>query len=149
MTTDRLPFLARWLGFAGLAPFFGALALSIGGPPLLEGFALAALGTYGAVILSFLGAVHWGLGLADPARRALGWRLGLGVVPALLAWVALLLEAGPSLALLAAGLLGTALVETLADRRGLLPPGYLRLRWALSLGAALCLGIGAWWFWDF
>jgi Protein of unknown function (DUF3429) len=149
MTLSHLPALARWLGFAGLLPFFGALALALLGPPELEGFAVAALGTYGAVILSFLGAVHWGLALANPAAPARGWRLGLGVVPALIAWVALLLEAGSSLALLAAALVGTALVETLAARRGLLPPGYLALRWMLSLAAGLCLAIAALAFWEY
>jgi hypothetical protein len=149
MTLSRLSPLARWLGFAGLLPFFGMLALALFGPPVLEGFAVAALGTYGAVILSFLGAVHWGLALGSPEAPARGWRLVLGVVPALIAWVALLLEAGPSLALLAAGLVGTALVETLADRRGLLPAGYLALRWMLSLAAGLSLGLAALAFWEF
>ncbi|MFC7474773.1 hypothetical protein ACFQS7_10435 [Dankookia sp. GCM10030260] len=49
----------------------------------------------------------------------------------------------PGLTLLATGILGTALVESWAARRGLVPPAYLRLRWILSLGAALSLLVGA------
>jgi len=64
------------------------------------------------------------------------------VLPSLAGWVALLLPAGPGLALLAAGMLATAGLETLAVRRGLMPEDYLRLRWGLSLGAALCLLAG-------
>jgi hypothetical protein len=146
---DTLPTYARWLGLAGLLPFLAALLLAIYGPPELEGFAVAALGTYGAVILAFLGAVHWGLALAEPTGPGAPSRFALGVLPALLAWIALLMEPGPSLATLAFGILGTAVIETLAHQRGLLPPGYLRLRWILSLGAAACLGIGAAWFWGY
>jgi hypothetical protein len=65
------------------------------------------------------------------------------VVPALVGWVALMLPPVLGLGLLAAGILATAGVETLAARRGLVPAEYLRLRWMLSLGAALCLLAGA------
>lgn len=171
-----IPPLTRLLGFAGLLPFLAAALGAWAGPEAWRGAALWALAAYGAVILSFLGAVHWGFGLggsgpggvgpggvgpgglgpsglgsagldlsgaAPAAPAATAWRLGLGVLPALLGWVALLLPAGPGLALLAAGILGTAAVETLAARRGLLPDGYLRLRWWLSLGGAACLLAGA------
>ena len=136
---------ARLLGCAGLLPFAAAAALAALGPQPWRGAALAALATYGAVILSFLGAVHWGLALKGPIEEAASvWpRLGLGVVPALVAWVALSLPVEQALLLLAAGVLATTAVETLAARRHLVPPDYLRLRWALSAGAVACLGIGA------
>jgi len=51
----------RLLGYAGLFPFFAAAAAALLGPPPWRGAALSALAAYGAVILSFLGAVHWGL----------------------------------------------------------------------------------------
>ncbi|MBD0271722.1 MAG: DUF3429 domain-containing protein [Acetobacteraceae bacterium] len=136
---------SRLLGYAGLLPFAGAAALAVLGPPSWRGPALAALSAYGAVILSFLGAVHWGFALRAPAgEEPAAWpRLGLGVVPALVAWTALLLPTGPGLALLAAGVVAVAAVETAATKRGLMPAGYLSLRWALSLGAGACLGLGA------
>lgn len=141
-----LPRPAAWLGLAGLLPFIAgalaALAAAPGSP--LHATALAALGAYGAVILSFLGAVHWGLALAEPGRppTVTAARLGLGVVPSLLAWAALLLPPAAGLGLIAAGILATAGIETMASRRGLVPEGYLRLRWLLSPGAAHCLAIG-------
>jgi hypothetical protein len=136
-----LPAPARLLGPAGLIPFLGLAALAWGG----AGWAAAALAAYGATILAFLGAVHWGLALRAPAaEQAAAWpRLGLGVMPALLGWAALLLPPAAGLALLAFGLLATAAVETRAARRGLVPWPYLRLRWLLSVVAALCLGVGA------
>lgn len=140
-----LPRSALWLGLAGLLPFLATAVLSWTAPGEWADIALFALSAYGAVILSFLGAVHWGLALRAPDAEAAATapRLGLGVVPSLLAWGALLLPAGPDLLVLALGILGTAGVETLAARRGLLPPDYLRLRWVLSLGAAACLLAGA------
>jgi hypothetical protein len=141
---SSLPRPALWLGLSGLLPFLATALLSWIAPEDWRGVALYALAAYGAVILSFLGAVHWGLALRAPASEAaaVAPRLGLGVLPALIGWVALLLPPGLGLPLLALGILGTAAVEAVAARRGLLPPAYLRLRWMLSLGAALSLLAG-------
>jgi len=85
---------ATLLGNFGLLPFF-ALAMAAWLPltPVLARLAELAFIAYAAVILSFLGAVHWGFAFANPqlvkpqSRRALGW----GVMPSLLGWLALLL----------------------------------------------------------
>jgi hypothetical protein len=142
---QRLPPPARLLGPAGLIPFAGLALACWLAPPGWRGQASFALLAYGATILAFLGAVHWGLALrATPAEEPDDWaRRGRGVVPALVAWVALMLPAVPGLLLLAAALLVVAGVETLATRAGLMPPDYLRLRWILSTGAAVCLLAGA------
>lgn len=142
---QSLPRPLLWLGLAGLLPFLGTALLAWTAPEDWRGVALYALAAYGAVILSFLGAVHWGLALRAPADEATAMapRLGLGVLPALVGWVALLLPPLPGLGLLALGILGTAAVETAAAGRGLVPPAYLRLRWILSLGAAFSLLVGA------
>jgi hypothetical protein len=142
---QSLPRPTLWLGLAGLLPFLGSAVLAWTAPAEWRGVALYALAAYGAVILSFLGAVHWGLALRAPATEAAAMapRLGLGVLPSLVGWVALLLPPLPGLTLLAVGILGTAAVESLAARRGLVPLAYLRLRWILSLGAALSLLVGA------
>jgi hypothetical protein len=135
-----LPDLAWLLGASGLIPFLGlGLGAALGWDELL--FPLLA---YGATILAFLGAVHWGLALQavpdeKPAERV---RLVLGVVPSLVAWVALLLPVGTGLAVVAGAILLTAAMETVAAQARLMPAGYLRLRWVLSLGAALSLGLG-------
>jgi hypothetical protein len=133
-----LPLPAALLGAAGLLPFLGLAALS----SLGAASATPALAAYGATILAFLGAVHWGLALAAPSPANVP-RLALGVVPSLVAFAALLLPLRPGLLLLAAAILATAAVETLAARRGLVPRDYLRLRWYLSAGASACLLVGA------
>jgi hypothetical protein len=141
----KLPPLAIILGLGGLVPFlacgFGAVALH---DPVRAARALAALLAYGAVILSFLGAVHWGFALEDRTALADGARLGGGVLPALLGWVALLAGfAGRDLiglALLAVGFAGTIALEQRGAARGLLPPGYLGLRFVLSAVVLAVLG---------
>lgn len=136
--TPELPQAAWPLGLAGLLPFLGGVA----GMWLGLAWAGLALAAYGAVILSFLGAVHWGLALAQPGRAA-RQRLVGGVIPSLLAWLALLAPLALGLSLLAVGLLLLALAETLAARRGLLPIPYLRLRWVLTLVASASLFLGS------
>ena len=139
---DRsLPPLAWPLGLGGLVPFAAlALGSALGWAALR--FPLAA---YGATILAFLGAVHWGFALrAEPSEKAAEpGRLVLGVVPSLIAFVALLLPLSAGLALLALGTAATAVVETVVAREGLVPSSYLRLRWVLSAGAVVCLTVGA------
>ncbi|WP_428392639.1 DUF3429 domain-containing protein [Lichenicoccus sp.] len=146
-----LPILAAILGILGLLPFLGctigiiAFPRHIPVPNLVQ-----AIIAYGAVILAFLGGVHWGFALeADPAitvpslaatnRR----RLTLGVVPSLIGWAALLvpLVASPLIAivLLIMGFLGTTLIEAQARQAGVMPVGYMALRWVLSAVVVLCL----------
>jgi len=134
-----LPTIATLLGIAGLIPFvacsFGALSLA--GEDAAR--ALLALIAYAAVILAFLGGVHWGFGLdasgTAPANVQRD-RFGLGVVPSLVGWAALLLAffglPRTGLALLAAGFIGITVLEARASRAGWMPKGYMGLRWVLS-----------------
>ena len=129
------------LGYAGLVPFVAAvLAMA-----LLEGesrsFAVRALVAYGAVILSFLGAVHWGLLLREPVA-AVQARLAVGVLPSLAGWVALLLPHRYALALLVVSFGGFWLYEHRVVGTALLPPGYLALRRSLSLAVCALLTLG-------
>jgi Protein of unknown function (DUF3429) len=86
-STEPISPVTRALGWGGLLPFVGgALAVAVA-PPAWHETALRALIAYGAVIVSFLGGIHWGspTGAAHDAARL--W----GVVPSLLAWPLLLL----------------------------------------------------------
>lgn len=147
----RLPIVAVALGVAGLLPFLGCTVGILLFPrevpvPRL----VAALIDYGAVILAFLGGVHWGFALepapalVEPTRPATDRkRLALGVVPALIGWAALLvpLVSSPlvAIALLIVGFAVTTLVEQQAQRAGSIPAGYMALRWVLSAIVVLCL----------
>ena len=139
-----MTFPAILLGVLGLVPFVvcGLGALS---PHGNADTLLAALIGWAALVLAFAGGAHWGFMLRDsePRGRA-GWlRVGLIVLPLALGWVGLLLPLGVpawlALILLIALYLGTALLEHRADRLGLLPPGYLWLRWGFTLVAVAML----------
>ena len=147
----RLPILAVILGLLGLLPFLGCtigiilFPSEVPVPNLVQ-----AMIAYGAVILAFLGGVHWGFALDPhpaitvPGQVALdNRRLGLGVLPSLIGWAALLVPLVSSsliaIVLLILGFVGTTLVEARARRRGAMPAGYMGLRWLLSAVVLLCL----------
>jgi len=129
------------LGYAGLLPFVAGVM----GIALLDGesrqFAARALVAYGAVILSFLGAVHWGLLLraTGPSGHA---QLSVAVLPSVAAWGALLLPERYGLAALAVafGLFWLYEHRVLGER--VLSAPYLRLRRSLSLAVCSLLALG-------
>ena len=144
--TRPLPRLAILLGLAGLLPFvlcsLGVLSLSSDGSTR----SLLALVAYGATVLAFLGGVHWGFALDESgmaSERAQRARFGLGVVPSLIGWAAMLVTfiglPTTGLLVLTAGFVATTAVEGQAARRGLVPQRYMWLRWGLSAVVVVCL----------
>ena len=142
-----LPLVAILLGVAGLIPFIagslGALTLEGDGARM----ALLGLAAYGACILSFLGGVHWGFGL-DPDGPVQGARVQRarfvgGVAPSLIGWVGLLVVfvglPKTGLLVLVAGFAATTIGEARGARAGLVPRGYMGLRWGLSVVVVVCL----------
>ena len=99
---SRIPTAALWLGLTGLIPFItGAVLVLMGGAEIVEPDAAELfLLAYGAVILSFLGGVRWGLALVDPNKAAQARDQAISVVPSLVGWLALLLPFGSGLGLL-------------------------------------------------
>ena len=146
----RQPFtIAILITLAGAVPFvaLGAVVLL---DPLGAQTAIEVLISYGAVILAFIGAVHWGFALRDSAHPIGGVPLTpsvlgserqlliFGIVPAIIGWVALSLMLhfqAPALALfvLLVGFFVTIVVETIGRGRGVVAANYLALRWAVSV----------------
>ena len=130
----------RWLGYGGLIPF-AALALSswLIGDPASQALCLELLRGYGLAIVSFVGAISWGLALVfigiDDTRRT---RLVVwSVVPSLMGFASIALSARAGCIALAA----TAAVALAVDLRIAhtlaLPRAWRQLRIHLSLGALL------------
>jgi hypothetical protein len=141
-----LPPLAILLGVAGLLPFVAGSLGAVSPDSELARLSLLAVSGYGAVILSFLGGVHWGLALSagtSQTQRVQRARFGLGVVPALIGWAGLLVTfiglPKTGLLVLVAGFIALTIGEARATRVGLLPAGYMGLRWVLSLVVIVCL----------
>ena len=138
--------IARWLGYGGLLPFV-VPALLVALLPAGEWQTLAArvLLAYGAVILSFLGGIVWGLSLRHPSLTpSLAAREFIySVCPSLLGWVALLLPLRAGAALLAASVCAAFVHDALVARLHELPRWFLSLRLQLSLGAVSALSLAA------
>lgn len=124
------------LGYLGLAPFllgaFTALLVED-----LHQVALRAFLLYSIVILSFMGGVHWGLGLVLGTRQST--RLLIAVMPALIGWSTLLvLPVHLALAILG----GAYIAQWFVDRPILaelpIPPWYLEMRPRLAYTVAGC-----------
>lgn len=131
-----IPEPAALLGAAGLLPFLAG-ALGAWDTGALGAWARGALLAYGAVILSFLGGVHWGLAMA--AGRPSWLRYAASTVPALLGWLSLLLSAPLGFVLLAASFAALLAFDRAAVRAGEAPAWYPALRWPLTLVVVLSL----------
>ncbi|KIK97514.1 hypothetical protein PAXRUDRAFT_218731 [Paxillus rubicundulus Ve08.2h10] len=95
--------------------------------------------TYGAVMLSFLGALHWGMEFAGLGGHKGYPRLLLGVSPAMLAWSTITLQ--PTSALLCQWLGFTALwyADNKATSAGWTPKWYSQYRFYLSILVGTCI----------
>ncbi|MDE2465512.1 MAG: DUF3429 domain-containing protein [Alphaproteobacteria bacterium] len=122
-----IPPMALLLTAAGALPFIGLAAIAVAGGPLPT-HAQGALLTYGAVILSFMGGIHWGFALTPLVRAAPSHRLLLGVIPALIGWTATLLPQNIGLCLLALAFAVLPGLDLAAIRTGAAPSWYGRLR---------------------
>lgn len=146
----------RWmelLGYAGLIPFLGfaVLTATYNGTDLTAMFGQWNL-LYGASIVSFLGAVHWGIILTQSSADQPSYLAGRsdrghetfsfiwGVVPSLIGW--LIVAFAP--ADWSLWLMGTLVwVIWWVDRSALGPlkafDAYLKLRTHLTIGASIGL----------
>lgn len=91
------------LAYTGLLPFVVLALLLWLIEPDLHPFVALALTGYGAAIVSFLGGIHWGIGFRNVSRmhNAPLFNFGWGVVPSLMAWMAISMPAFAGLPLLA------------------------------------------------
>jgi hypothetical protein len=139
--------MAWRLGYAGLIPFVvGALLVW-----LVTGeahpYVAAALSAYGAVIVSFLGGIHWGHVMRQwpQAEAGAAWAdatLVWGVMPSLVAWLGVLMPPYAGLFVLGLAIIGCYLV----DRRRYAALGlqaWMTLRFRLTAVASLCCFLGA------
>ncbi|MFZ9962771.1 MAG: DUF3429 domain-containing protein [Burkholderiales bacterium] len=125
------------LGIGGLIPFYGTLVLvTLTGA---ETFWLTSQTIYAALIISFIGAVYWGLSVYNNQleHKIRVYFLLYGVTPALFAWGILLLPLnfrfGPLSALLCACLAADALFRSYHSK------AWIRMRICLTLGGSASL----------
>jgi hypothetical protein len=134
---DRPPAITLLWGWAGVAPFLMLAAVLLYGAPEMAGWAMQILVAYGAIILTFMGGVHWGIAFGQPQRNALFY--STGIAPSLVAVTALLVPADIALWLLSGGLVGLLAYDMRLVRRGFAPRWYGRLRLQLTAAVVACL----------
>ncbi|MDE2160590.1 MAG: DUF3429 domain-containing protein [Burkholderiales bacterium] len=134
------PPLARQLVNAAIVPFvLGALLVWAVREDAHADVTLALV-AYGAVIVAFVGGLHWGLALRlpDPPRELLLW----GLLPTLVSWCAVVMRPGAGLVIV-----GVMLVVGYAiDRHVYVQQGvahWLTLRFRLAAIASLCCFVAA------
>jgi Protein of unknown function (DUF3429) len=142
-----IPPIVNWLGYGGLLPFV-ALAAAVWVDSNRSSLWGDALLVYGAVILSFVGALHWGFAMSQSDMTAhqrthcFVW----SVVPALLAWIALLVKYAISPKYACVLLVAGFLIHFWQDKRLVkwvsMPMWYLPLRLRLTFVACASLIVG-------
>lgn len=127
----RIPRLALWLGLLGAVPFLvGALGVWV--PRIDHIPILGASLLYGAVILSFLGGIRWGTAIGPYGATRQALEFSGSVLPAIAAWLALLMPPAAGLSLLIIGFLMQALWDVITVEEGRLPPWFGKLRMILT-----------------
>ncbi|MCL7929555.1 DUF3429 domain-containing protein [Halomonas llamarensis] len=142
------------LGLAGLLPFWLSLAVAFWGPMVWQVSAVYGFLYYGAVILSFLGGVHWGAVIqrADHQRHSGDIRrLLMAMVPSLIAWPALMLSPVTGVWVVMIGFVLVWAYDVSREGRLGWPGWYLLLRSVLTVAVVLAhigmiirLGSRAW-----
>ena len=137
---STVPRGAAVLGWCGVIPFAALTAAALGSTPLDPAHAERLLVLYGAVILSFMGGVHWGLAISGrgPNANPDTAHLTASVLPALVGWVAALLSTKPGIIVLVCGFLVLLAYDIRTVRANIAPRWYARLRIQLTL-VVVCL----------
>lgn len=141
---DKIKNLVQSLGYLGLIPFlfFTLLSLSANFHP----WAVKANMIYGAVILTFIGAIHWGAVLSDvsdetPKNKQS--RLLLSIFPSFIAWIALIdyFSQATSLSLL---IMSFLMMHTYERQLKVYPSAWyqtMRARLSISVSSLLALSL--------
>ena len=84
-SSNKISAVGRLLGYGGLVPFISLAAFSFFVSPAHRPAVIFSLLAYAVTIVSFLGAIHWGLTMIEnnPSKQQLVW----GVAPSLIGYV--------------------------------------------------------------
>lgn len=86
-----------------------------------------------------MGAVHWGIAISS--KQGNSEHLMVSVIPALLAWLALMAPQVYTLALLIFGFIALYMYDRFAEKEQQLPGWYMPMRKRLTVVVVLCLSV--------
>lgn len=139
---DSIPRAALALGWSGVIPFALLSTLTFVGVSDWNGTQGPFLVAYGAVILSFMGGIHWGLARAVPSTMSVNRQTAMlivSVLPALTGWVATMFPISCALIVLSVSFLALLAFDLWSVREGGAPSWYARLRRHLTTAVVFCL----------
>jgi hypothetical protein len=134
-----------WLfAFTGVLIFAAITAVLLSGESHVRVPAIAALVTFAAIILSYLGGIEGGLALREEAssEKARSLAMCLSIIPSLAAWGVLWLPS-PQYQIGASIVLFVAVwsADLYLARHGLIPSWFVDLRTAITAIVCVILGI--------
>lgn len=119
------------LGTTGALPFAVLLILIWNTNQLIF---VNAFKAYGAIILCFLGAIHWGLAIGEHRKADFSIQIYVfSILPALCSWLAIMMNSVPGLILLTISFLIHLAGDRIVWRIFNLPGWYRRLRLLLTV----------------
>ena len=135
------------VGFVGLFGFFAfPLAMAFGSPTLAINAYLQLI-HFGVLILTFVGAVHWGLAINAKSQNiaAPPWWYPASTLPMVLGWLTLaLVSPTTKILLLMVGFFGAFMLDVSASARGYAPLWYKNFRKFLTIGVLIALVVALW-----
>jgi len=129
--------VARVLGYAGLIPFI-VLSISSWLTPPLGHQSIDLLVLYAAIILSFMGAIHWGAALVNDSQNNSA-HYTASVIPALVAWLAVLTVQHIAISLLLVSFVMLYRYDRHVNDQLGFAAWYLPLRKQLTVVVSVCL----------
>ncbi|MFD0917217.1 DUF3429 domain-containing protein [Pseudahrensia aquimaris] len=144
LTDAALTRRTAWLlSLAGAIPFL-ALSFAVFGLEKihpLHGLAQDALKTYGAVILSFLGGIRWGLAMRSQDPETGRNVFVLAVIPSLVGWFAIFLPVPYVYGILALGFAAQGAWDSFAAQNGVFGLWFAKLRMTITAIVVACMVI--------
>jgi len=133
---SKIPAAPALLGFAGLIPFAAGAFGSY--HDQYRFVAVDMERAYGSVILTFLGAVHWGLAIRVKGKMAMPMYL-FSVAPSMLGWLSTQLPILLAYPVLIVAFSAVHIMEARIFPRLQIPRWYSKLRFRLNLLAVIAL----------
>ena len=131
------------LAIVGLLPIvvFTLLLIFAGRQSAIAAPITDAYKTFAAIILSFLGGVHWGVALNGSSHGVPRRTFVLAILAPLFGWIALFVSEPLSFALLIVIFAGQGAWDNFAGHSGQLPYWYARMRMILTIMMVVSLAI--------
>jgi len=139
-----MPGSALVLGLGGLLPFICAVVVMLTNAQNLGATAAYSLLVYGAVIVSFLGGIRWGVEISHHPQNPRWLTLIGSVITSLIAWPAVMTGGTIGFLMLIAAFVFQYVLDSRAVAQHQIVSWFRPLRFLLTSVVVLCLLAGLW-----